>query len=39
MAFLFGYIDEWRGYYEAYPVAVALATDTTRRLLTAGRAG
>lgn len=33
MAFFFGYIDEWRGYYEAYPVVVALATDTVRRLL------
>jgi hypothetical protein len=31
-AALFGYIDEWRGYYEAYPVAVGLLTDTLRRL-------
>jgi hypothetical protein len=31
-AFFLGYIDEWRGYYEAYPVAVALVTDTLRRL-------
>lgn len=39
MAFLFGYIDEWRAFYEAYPVAIALATDSARRLLSAPGAG
>ena len=39
LALLFGYVDEWRGYYEAYPVAVALAADTTKRLLASNRAG
>ena len=27
-----GYIDEWRGYYEAYPVGLALAVDSIRRV-------
>jgi hypothetical protein len=39
LAFFLGYIDEWRGYYEAYPVVVALAADTVRRLLSGQRAG
>ncbi|MFN8177625.1 MAG: hypothetical protein U0167_06850 [bacterium] len=30
-ALVLGYVDEWRGYYEAYPVAVGLVTDTLRR--------
>jgi hypothetical protein len=32
LSFFLGYIDEWRGYFEAYPVALALAADTIRRM-------
>jgi hypothetical protein len=32
MALFLGYIDEWRGYYEAYPAAFGLAIDTMRRV-------
>ena len=32
LALFFGYIDEWRGYYEAYPIGLALIVDSCRRL-------
>lgn len=32
MALFVGYVDEWRGYYEAYPVVFALAVDFVRRV-------
>jgi hypothetical protein len=31
-AVLFGYVDEWRDYYEAYPIVFALAVDFFRRV-------
>lgn len=39
MALFLGFIDEWRGYYEAYPVAFALIVDTLRRLPWRGTPG
>ncbi|UCH84985.1 MAG: hypothetical protein JSW50_04650 [Candidatus Latescibacterota bacterium] len=32
LAIFLGYIDEWRGYYEAYPLAVGLILDSFQRL-------
>jgi hypothetical protein len=32
LALFLGYVDEWRGYYEAYPVVFALAADLLRRV-------
>jgi hypothetical protein len=32
LSLFLGYLDEWRGYYEAYPLAFGLAVDTIRRL-------
>ena len=34
MTFLFGLLNEWRDYYEAYPIAFALAVDSLQRLNT-----
>jgi len=32
LGLFFGFLNEWRGYYEAYPLAFALAVDTVNRL-------
>jgi hypothetical protein len=32
LALFLGYIDEWRGYYEAYPIAFGLIVDSLLRL-------
>lgn len=32
LSLFLGYLNEWRGYYEAYPLAFALAVDTVSRL-------
>lgn len=32
LGLIFGYIDEWRGYYEAYPLALALVVRSGDRL-------
>lgn len=32
LALFFGYLDEWRGYYEAYPIALCLIADSLIRI-------
>lgn len=32
LSLFLGYLDEWRGYYEAYPLAFGLAVDTVSKL-------
>jgi len=32
LALFLGYMDEWRGYYEAYPIALGLGLDTLQRI-------
>jgi len=32
LALFLGYVDEWRGYYEAYPIAFGLVVDSLLRL-------
>ena len=35
LALFIGLLDEWRGYYEAYPIALGLITDSVLRIRTA----
>jgi hypothetical protein len=35
LALFMGYLDEWRGYYEAYPVALGLIVDSVFRIKSA----
>ena len=36
LALFMGFIEEWRGYYEAYPIVFALLVDSLRRLNSSG---
>ncbi len=39
LAVFCGFLDEWRGYYEAYPIALSLILDSILRIRTAFRPG